>query len=323
MDLLIKNLKERLKMIQGKTESEENLKIHVTTWLLDELGYDMNDFDYEYKLCRRGKDRHADIYIPVKNSAIFVETKKYSKDLDEDDVRQLIEYLSMHSVLWGILTNGRQYYLINNSINIHDGNGTKDIINKVVLYVEIGVGNNRAKNEKYLKYFSKVCIFERKVTNYYRDVAQFFAWQTFKNEGSKSGYVNTLYNFFDYYAKAEHRYITGVRDDALALEEITERDAIAFLKAERPYGRPLEGGVPKTKCSHIKTMFEVLYKSKYIRENRMSNLLERAKIEFADGSSRQRDIDKILTVENISIIMNWLEEKKSHNFVYFSCVLWI
>ena len=33
----------------------------------------------------------------------------------------------------------------NNSINIHDGNGTKDIINKVVLYVEIGVGNNRAK----------------------------------------------------------------------------------------------------------------------------------------------------------------------------------
>ena len=312
VDSLIKNLKDRLKMIQGKTESEENLKIHVTTWLLGELGYNMNDFDYEYKLCRRGKDRHADIYIPVDGSAIFVETKKYSKDLDEDDVRQLIEYLSMHSVLWGILTNGRQYYLINNSINIHDGNGTKDIINKVVLYVEIGVGNNRARNEKYLKYFSKECIFERKVTNYYRDVAQFFAWQTFKNDGSKSGYVNTLYNFFDYYAKGEHKYITGVRDDALALEEITERDAIAFLKAERPYGRPLEGGVPKTKCSHIKTMFEVLYRSKYIRENRMSNLLERAKIEFADGVSRQRDIDKILTVENISVIMNWLEEKKSH-----------
>ena len=103
MSSLIRNLKNRLKMIQGKTESEENLKIHVTTWLLSELGYDMNDFDYEYKLCRRGKDRHADIYIPVDSSAIFVETKKYSKDLDEDDVRQLIEYLSMHSVLWGIL----------------------------------------------------------------------------------------------------------------------------------------------------------------------------------------------------------------------------
>ena len=56
MDLLIKNLKQKLKMIQNKTESEENLKIHVTSWLLGELGYNVNDFDYEYKLCRRGKD---------------------------------------------------------------------------------------------------------------------------------------------------------------------------------------------------------------------------------------------------------------------------
>ena len=149
MDALIKNLRQKLKMLQNKTESEENLKIHITTWVLGELGYDANDFDYEYKLCRRGKDWHADIYIPVGNSAIFVETKKYSKNLDEEDVRQLIEYLSMNSVLWGILTNGRQYYLINNSINIHEGDGSKDIINKVVLYVEIGVGDNRAKNEKY------------------------------------------------------------------------------------------------------------------------------------------------------------------------------
>ena len=50
MDLLIKNLKQKLKMIQNKTESEENLKIHVTSWLLGELGYNVNDFDYEYKL---------------------------------------------------------------------------------------------------------------------------------------------------------------------------------------------------------------------------------------------------------------------------------
>lgn len=313
MNLLIKNLKHKLKVIQDKTESEENLKIHVTAWLLGELGYNADDFDYEYGLCRRGKDRHADIYIPVDESAIFIETKKYSKDLDEEDVRQLIEYLSMHSVLWGILTNGKQYYLINNSINIHGGDGTKDILNKVVLYVEIGMGDNRAKNEKYLEYFSKENIFDKKTTNFYRDIAQFFAWHSFKNEGSKSGYVNTLYNFFDYYVKLGHKYITSVMDDRLALEEITERDVIEFLKADRPYGRPWEGGVPKTKCSHIRTMFDVLQKTNYIRENRMKNLLERARIEFADGASRQRDIDNILTYKNISVILDWLEQKKSYN----------
>lgn len=314
MDSIIKSLKNRLKMLQDKTESEENLKIHVTTWLFGELGYNISDFDYEYKLCRRGKDRHADIYIPVNGSAIFVETKKYSKDLNADDVRQLIEYLSMHSVLWGVLTNGKQYYLINNSINIYDGNGSKDILNKIVLYVEIGMGDNRAKNEKYLKYFSKENIFDKKTTNFYRDIAQFFSWHSFKNDLSKSGYVNTLYNFFDFYVKAGHNYdILGTIDDRSALENITERDAIEFLKADRPYGRPWEGGVPKTKCSHIRTMFDVLQKSKYIHDNKMKNLLERAKIEFANGKSRQRDIENILTFENISIILNWLEEKKAYN----------
>ena len=65
MDDLIKNLKHKLKKLQDKGESEENLKIHITSWVLAELGYNSDDFDYEYKLCRRGKDRHADIYIPV------------------------------------------------------------------------------------------------------------------------------------------------------------------------------------------------------------------------------------------------------------------
>lgn len=314
MDLLLKDLKQKLKMIQDKTESEENLKIHVTKWLLGELGYNINDFDYEYSLCRRGKERHADIYIPVKDSAIFVETKKYSKNIDEEDVQQLIEYLNMNSILWGILTNGRQYYLVNNSIKILDrSKNPRGILDRVVLYVEIGIGNSRARNEKYLKYFSQDNIFEKKATYFYRDVAQFFALHSFKNESSKGKYINTLYNFFDFYVKEGHGYATGFRDDTLALEEITERDAIEFLKADRSFGRPWEGGVPKAKCSHIRTMFDVLHKSKYIRVNNMNNLLERAKIEFSNKTVKQRDIENILTYENISIILNWLEEKQAYN----------
>ena len=138
METLIKNLKSKLKKLQDKGESEENLKIHITSWVLGELGYNPDDFDYEYKLCRRGKDRHADIYIPVQDGAIFIETKKYSKDLSEEDVLQLIEYLDMNSILWGILTNGRQYYLINNAIKIHNGNTTtKTNMSRVVLHIDI------------------------------------------------------------------------------------------------------------------------------------------------------------------------------------------
>lgn len=312
MEILIRNLKHKLKNLQDKTESEENLKIHITSWLLGELGYNPDKFDYEYKLCRRGKERHADIYIPVNESAIFVETKKYSKNLEEADVLQLIEYLDMNSILWGILTNGRQYYLINNAIKIHSGySSEKTNMNRVVLYVEIGIDGYRARNEKYLKYFSKECIFEKKTTNFYRDIAQFFALHSFKDEQSKSGYVNTLYNFFDFYSRNKGEYKTTIMDDTLALEEITENDVIAFLKEDRPQGRPWKGGVPKTKCSHLKSMFDTLHETKYIRDNKMKNILDRAKLEFGAGVSKTKNAENILTVDNISVILKWIDEKKT------------
>lgn len=311
MEKIIKELKYKLKKLQDKGESEENLKIHITSWLLGELGYNREDFDYEYKLCRRGKDRHADIYIPVQGNALFVETKKYSKDLSEEDVLQLIEYLDMNSVLWGILTNGRQYYLINNAIKIHDGNDTpKTNMSKVVLHIDIKIDGQSGKNEKYFKYLSKECIYDKKLTNFYRDVAQYLASTTFKNV-SQIGYVNTLYNFFDFYSMKVHRYETSLHDDRLALEEITQKDVIEFFKADRPNGRPYKGGVPKTKCSHITSMFETLYETKYIRENKMKNLLDVARAEFKVQNTEIKNTQNILSEDNITHILKWIENKKT------------
>lgn len=62
MDVLIRDLKSKLKTLHDKTESEENLKIHVTSWILQELGYNADDFDYEHNFCRRGKENMR-IYI--------------------------------------------------------------------------------------------------------------------------------------------------------------------------------------------------------------------------------------------------------------------
>lgn len=312
METLIKNLKSKLKKLQDKGESEENLKIHITSWVLGELGYNPDDFDYEYKLCRRGKDRHADIYIPVQDGAIFIETKKYSKDLSEEDVLQLIEYLDMNSILWGILTNGRQYYLINNAIKIHNGNTTtKTNMSRVVLHIDIKVDGQSGKKEKYFKYFSKEYIFDKKLTNFYRDVAQYFASTTFKNERSQRGYIDTLYNFFDFYSAKVQYYKTSLHDDTAALEDITQRDVIEFFKAERPNGRPYKGGVPKTKCSHITSMFETLHESKYIRDNKVKNLLDTARAEFKAENAEQKNTKDILTEDNIMHILKWIENKKT------------
>lgn len=309
MDDLIKNLKHKLKKLQDKGESEENLKIHITSWVLAELGYNSDDFDYEYKLCRRGKDRHADIYIPVQDNALFVETKKYSKDLSEEDVLQLIEYLDMHSILWGILTNGRQYYLINNAIKIHNGNSSsKTSMSRIVLCIDIGIDGKRGKKEKYFKYLSKENIFDKKLTNFYRDVAQYLALVNLKED---SGYVDTLYNFFDFYSSKVQCYETTIMDDTLALEEITQKDVIEFFKAKRPKGRPYQGGVPKTKCSHISEMFKTLYESKYIRDNKMIGLLDTARSEFKSQIVETNNARDILSKDNIMYILKWIENKKT------------
>ena len=80
---MLEQLIERISLLDDKSDSEENLKFHVTVWLLKELGYEERMFNFEHPICRDSKkNKHADIFIPVKpGKAMFVETKKYSKSL--------------------------------------------------------------------------------------------------------------------------------------------------------------------------------------------------------------------------------------------------
>jgi len=310
MQDMIEELKLRLQKLKGKTDSEENLKVHITMWLLEKLGYDRDDMDFEHSLCRKDKVRYADIYVQLNgNNGLFVETKKYGKDLEWDDIKQLEEYMNMHQIIWGILTNGRQYYLINSSTIL---NGSKnDVLGRVVLYVEIGIGKGKGKNEKYLKYYSEKNIFEDKGTYFYRDIAQFFAFHQLK-DSSKEKYENTLYNFFDYYVQGGHKYTIYNWDRHLALEEVTVNDVIDFLKAERPFGRPYSGNVPKAKCAHTITMFQVLEEMGYIGSHRVKNLLERAYEEF-EVKDGEENFCNLLTKNNINTILNKLKETNKPN----------
>ena len=151
--MYFKEIKEKIALLGNKAESEENLKVHITKWMLVQLGYDEDTFDYEHTLCRdkvaNHKTRPADIFIPVENAGgMFVETKKYNKNLTEQDVIQLAEYISMKKdIEWGILTNGRQIFLLNNSIDI-SGKNDNNFMNKVVMNVEYNIRNGHVINEK-------------------------------------------------------------------------------------------------------------------------------------------------------------------------------
>lgn len=299
---------ERIDMLGNKTDSEQNLRSDVTEWMLKELGYEERLFDREYRLCRDTKNRYADIFIPVeRGKALFVETKKYTKDLTEEDIIQLAEYITMyHEIAWGILTNGKQIYLLNNSIDIY-GNEQKSIMNKLVLGVEYNPSTGQFKNGDYIKFFSMESIYKTGVTNYYKAVAQFFAKHKL-DEQSEEKYQNTLWRFFDYYISRGNTYnIYGAREYA-PLEDIKDKDFIEFLKDSKSSTRKATGTPPLTKCSHITTMFDVMERNGYITNNMMKNLRNRVRLEYKKDEVGN-DPKEILTAHSIKIILERLKDK--------------
>ncbi len=304
-EYMVKELQTKIKDFQRtKTDSEENLKFHVTTWVLSQLGYDTNDFDLEHPLCRRkGNDRRADIYVPINDSAgqsLFVETKKLSKDLNENDLQQLLGYMHDKHLIWGILTNGREYFLLNDMIISSKPSGdVSAVFDRVVLYVDI----DKPKNIKYLKYFQKNNIFDNCSTRFYRDIAQFFAFQNYPSN-SRVAYENTLYGFFDYYIGKGNYYNKVPEISHRPVEEVRQSDFVEYLLTERPAGRPSEGGLPLSKVSHISTMYKVLNDNAYISKNDFVNLRSYVKTYF-ENEKKEKDYNAF-SEENIKVCINGL-----------------
>lgn len=319
MDL--KKLIEKIELLGSKADSEENLKIHVISWMLRELGYDEQNFDYEHPLCRdKNKDMHADIFISIdKNTAMFIETKKYSKDLDENDILQLLGYMMIHQgeITWGILTNGRQIILLCNGIDVETNKGKNEYRKRIVMNIQMNPVTRQFKNAKYIKYLTMESIFETHVTNYFRAVAQFLAKHPLSSE-SEEKYKNTLWRFFDYYITKGNEYkIFGDRLYA-PLEDITDRDFVEFLKQIEPITRKASGKVPLAKCSHIYTMYDILEKNGHIAKNTMKNVRDRAKSEY-EKAEFENKFNNILTSEDIRVILDKLSNKP-YKIIIFTLV---
>ena len=315
MEIVLKQLKDKLQKFEGAESSESDVSNRIVLWLLEEyLGYDREDMRWEPPAREKRKDRRIDIMITLsEEKKLLVETKRYEKELDEEDQVQLLDYMTGKNVEWGILTNGREFLLISKSIDaVSYGKKYSDVNDKIVLRIQVGVGAQKGKNEKYLKYLSREQLFDRNNTNYYRDIAYFFALHEL-SESSKGAYVNTLYNFFDFYVGKGKNYIEYSRGGHRALEDVLESDVVEFFKAERPQGRPYTGKVPKSKCAHITTMYNVLQGANYIQNHRLDNLLERATREFSSGETNVAIDNNILTKENVGFIMRRLKEKNKPN----------
>lgn len=294
---IINDIKNFIKTL--KRNNEENIKIKVIRPTLEALGYDESSFDYEHPLYHR--KGIADIAIEIKKDIyLYVEAKEGSTSLDLDAIIQLSNYLHTKNIEWGIISNGYELILINDKIEslVKDETSHKD---KVIFHINI----NSNFETQYIKYFSKEDIFDTKVTNYFKHIAQYKSYRYSNNETSWRCYKGTLFNFFDYYAKKENKY--------RELKELRIDDFQDFLE----HDKNMKSSTGKTvssvstfqnKSSHICSMLNELKKHGKLLNHNFE--CSRDKIINSVNYANTLKETIYLNSKNVSIILNFLENNK-------------
>lgn len=256
-------------IIKNKADKMENLSegnvkvLLIFNRFLNHVGYDTDNFIFEDNYC----NRHIDIssHFVNENGLIVVEAKalKYeNKDLEITyrDKKQLIDYLNgrKEKTVWGILSNGIEYYLFNNDI-------PGSVEDKIVCHISV----NKKTDLRYLPLFSYENLFVNKTSSFFADIARFK--KHWKEKGYKNSsyemYRSTLNGFFEFYSQT-HRYFSFGKVDKECLSDITINDFTAYLS-----NKDANNSKRKKKMSpitfrnnyrHIKAFFDILMEKGYI-----------------------------------------------------------
>lgn len=287
-----------------KNTNEENIKNHVVTAFLKMLGYNTLEFYYEHPTLHKVGRSDIAINIPEKNyTYIYIEVKSANKKLTETEQKQLASYLKDRDIEWGILTNGRNYILINSSIKSLPAPEPR-VLDRIIFNIDIF----NKKDQTLVSYLTKESIFNTEVTNFFRDIAKFKAYKFPEFTKSWDAYKGTLVNFFKYYGKINRRYrqLSDIR-----LEEFEEYLMTEFEnKNSTEIGKNIKSETTfKNKHSHIRSFFSTLEQYGEIKSHHFKHEVEKtvSKIQLQD--KKYYDFD-ILNDTNINLILNSLEEKR-------------
>ena len=127
MNTWLKKLNHEWKELENdKTMNEETIKNIIVIPFLKNIGYDEDSVKYRYEEpCDAGK---VDVFLQIKGSTegVYVETKRGDLEITEKEIKQIVNYMDVSHITWGILTNGKKYYLINSDIVSEKSSGSGD-----------------------------------------------------------------------------------------------------------------------------------------------------------------------------------------------------
>jgi integrase/recombinase XerD len=294
---------------------EENIKIKIIIEALKAIGYSLDTFNFELPVYDRNKI--LDFIIKVSNKEhLYVETKRGDNELVEKDIVQILDYLSRCNVEWGLLTNGKNYILLNRKVEPID-NRQGFYSDKIVLAINLFSNSDL----KLIKYLSKEYIFESKVSLFLKDIAQFKALK-YPGDSNKSwlAYKSTLFGFFDYYAENEKKY--------RQLEEVRVDDFENYLKYDQSKKEMTNKKINSlntfnNKYSHIRSMFIELKKNKKITSHHFEEERKNLINNFDNGDLQE--VNNHLTKDNVQLIINYFKQndKSVRDLVIFMLCVYI
>lgn len=257
MDEKIKNIIDRMNfklaqlITENKTTAEYIERRIISPILLEGLGHNVDNSEF----ITINDDYSKDFYVfGPKGQKLYVRCVKYGTIDSQSKLIFIKETLG--EAKWKLLTDGNEIILINDDIKSSAESGIPEFyLDKIVFHIRI-----RQKDywKFLLKYISDENLFESENASYFKDIAQFKAKRTLKDEYSFNTYKSTLFSFFDFYAD-NHPYSDLRFRKYQALAKITIEDFKQFIiQKQEKKGGPLAKDTLSNNYSHISSMLRTL-----------------------------------------------------------------
>ncbi len=283
--------------------TEEQVKIYIVLPFLKLYGYDTENLLFEKQI---GKG-FCDIWVPTgRNESLLVEVKSGGHTLNSDDIAQVHQYAVGKGQEYAILTNGFEYVLLNFSkiIPAPRISGESAMMAYVVFWFNIFHAKGKNISELcYMEYLSYENIYNKHVTTYFCDIAQYKELKM--KEGLKLNswmvYRSTLFNFYDFFAKKHGRY---------GYERLMIDDFEEFIATCKRNGAGTSISTIENNYTHI---YDMLYTLRKSGRNVVINLqAERYKgVENFDVTEKKKTFTPISETEIMTVLEFYSKRKNA------------
>lgn len=207
---MIDNRVKQLRTVFNKWKDElgeEHIKIHIIlNTFLPLMNYETENCKFETSI---GKG-FSDILVPIQDKrSLLIEVKHGKCVLTNKDIEQVKTYATSRSQDYAILTNGKEYVLLNFKIDCTPVNAGDILSSHIVFWFDIFRNKGKDITDlQYFKYLDYGNLYKLGTTNFFSDIAQYKVWKFEEGLSEKSwiAYQSTLYNYYDFIAEKRKKY---------------------------------------------------------------------------------------------------------------------